>query len=159
MLLLYLEEKNMNLTSWLPCCLVVCVSSFLSFHGFAVVSPKEIEGPGSLLYRSSCTLSYITQFSTKPRLKLKQSLSLNVCSPKSQLWRITCALWPEAVCSVLPCRDCIFWALYSLLRPDVNKFPKAFGQARQRNCSEAIMEDLVSSTHRCWEYILRVKEE
>ncbi|TNN83030.1 hypothetical protein EYF80_006637 [Liparis tanakae] len=27
--------------------------------------------------------------------------------------------------------------------PDVNKCPKAFGQARQRNCSEAIMEDLV----------------
>lgn len=36
-----------------------------------------------------------------------------------------------------PCRDWSCRALYSLLRQDVNKLTEAFGQARQRNCSEA----------------------
>ena len=36
-----------------------------------------------------------------------------------------------------PRKDWDCWALSSLLRQDVNKSTKAFGQARQRNCSEA----------------------
>lgn len=51
---------------------------------------------------------------------------------------VSCNQRLSAVC-LPPCRDFSCSALlFSLLRQDVNKLTEAFGQARQRNCSEAL---------------------
>lgn len=122
--------------------------NFLSMHEFPVISvcKTEISGSGacsrncfallSLLQSHVWSQSNLLQFCKQ---KSNQHLSVRMCVHHNFSCGgllVSCDQRLSAVC-LPPCRDWSCWALYSLLRQDVNKLTEAFGQARRRNCSQA----------------------